>query len=156
MSRTLQVPHNSEFRDMTDAQLDDWHMDLTERAAELEDRIRLKREVGEDTAGVSIVLRHTNRGLRTIAEIRRVRAGDPPPLEKPKPVHDFVSACMSVKAMLRLLSFYEAEHRALTALMEADDDTTAEEAAWDALEASWECVEAAYRAGFETLAREVS
>ena len=146
--RTLYVPRSAAFREMTDEQLDRWHTDLTERVAELERRIEIKRENGEDPTGVEGVRFHCNRGLKAIAQVRRQRNGEPPPLTQPKPVHNFETACMSVKAMLRLLSFYEDHYRAGVQLCEAVDaeDEDAEQAAWDALDVAQRAIRAAYAA----------
>ena len=149
--RTLQVPRSATFREMTDDQLDRWHADLAERAPELERRIDLKRNNGEDTFSLESVLFHTNRGLKAIAQVRRQRNGEPPPLTQPKPVHSFESACVSVKAMLRLLGFYEDHYQAGVQLCEAVDaeDEDAEQAAWDALDVAQRAIRAAYAANLE-------
>lgn len=148
MSRTLYVPHSSSFHEMTDEQLDRWELDLRERSSELNRRIELRRQTGEDDTGLKNVLFHCNRGLKAIAQVRAQRSGEPPPLVSAKPVHDFVSACQSVKATLRLLSFYHDLDEAVSALCAAIDaeDEDAEQVAWDSVDVAQRAIRAAYAA----------
>lgn len=156
--RTLYVPRSAAFREMTDEALDRWHVDLTERVGEIDRRVILKRENGEDTTGLEGVRYHCNRGLKAIAQVRRQRNGEPPPLTAPKPVHNFETWCQTMKAGLRLTSFYADEHEAISQLFAAIDaeDEDAEQAAWDALDVAHRAVQAAYAAHTPDVAEEAA
>lgn len=106
--------------------------------------IDAKEARGLNADGIRNARRQYARGVKTATSLLRLRAGGRVEFEPARPVHNWLTAYHSLKAVNRLIGVCEAEHEALKAWMADDSDGN-----WDRLEAAHETVERALRDGGE-------
>lgn len=103
---------------MTDDELVALAVELGDAIASCAQRIEEDRERGLPTVRVERARKIFDRGIRTIREIQRTRAGEHPLFTKARPVTDWMSAYDAHRAINRLLGLCRAEHDALAAFIE--------------------------------------
>lgn len=142
MTTTYRVPPPEMVATWPDDQIAAHISQLGQAIADCTDYIKVKESNGLDAEAVKSARRHYSRGLRTAREIQKARTGERINFEPARPVHTFMSAYHSLKAVNRLLGICEQMHAAAKALLDDDDDER-----WEALEAAVGDMERALRDG---------
>jgi hypothetical protein len=117
------IPPAVELAELSDVQLVALLQDVTTAIESCRESIDTAHGTGHDPTGIQRALTVYERGAGAIHRIIRARTGDlgPLPYIAPKPVHSFVSAFVSLKAVNRLVGLLQAEHEAVTRWLETDE-----------------------------------
>lgn len=148
----LHVPTATEMITLDDEQLTALAIDLQAAIASCNRSIAHALEVGKPVDRIKAASLVYEKGLRNVHEVQRVRRGEPAIEFCPaRPVHNWITAFHSLKAVNRLLGLCQAEHEAVDAWLNPVESVHAEvddeAAAWERLERAHAEVERALRAG---------
>lgn len=122
MTDRHRVPPAAELAQASDDHLVALAVELNAAAESCRGALAEYRETGRPEGGVLSALRVYERGIRTIREIQRSRAGIPAvTFEAARPVVSPETAYAANKAVNRLIGLYDQEHKAMAAWL--DDDT---------------------------------
>ena len=142
----VRVPAREELCAMRDDEIAALSVELDGAIDSCRESVQTNKATGRSSDGVMSALKVYEHGKRKVVEVQRARAGESAVrFEAARPVTDWVTSYVALKAHMRLIGLCQAEHQAVRDWLAADDgDDAVWQAAADRIETAHNEVERAF------------